>query len=194
MWQTRWEYLLTFLFIMVNVVLLSLIVTQYYFGKNYRAQLLEELKDVKSAEFEIQDIPNYHFSKQAIIDYHNIVMKPLFFKSRHPVIASEESEASSAGAIKKVTKEIDLKLIGIINTPDTIYSLFYNEKSNSPEDKYIRFKPGDEINGRTIKEIKSDRVVISKDDKIEEIFLLNQRKDIPKKNKQSRQTNPFLKN
>lgn len=173
MTQTKWEYSLTYFFIFVCGLLLLLIVLQFHFAENYQAKLKQDLKNVKSAGFEMQDIPNYQFSEKVLTDYNEMQERPLFFKDRRPIIPNE-----TVDIYENVPEKIDITLIGIINTPDTVYSLFINPRAKLGESKFSRLKQGDEINGRTIKEIKYDRVLIESKYGADEILLAKPR---PKK-------------
>ncbi len=169
--QTKWEHMLTFLFVICSVVLLLLIAVQFYLGKNFRTQMLQNLKNVDRAEFSMQAIPSYHFDEQSIEDYVDMVERPIFFKGRRPVEPTDESSEQ----VNRVNEKIDFSLIGIINTPRGEYALFLNPRAKPGEGRFSRFKKGEDMNGRMIKEIKPDRVIISSDGNDEEIPLAKPR-------------------
>ncbi|MDF1584261.1 MAG: hypothetical protein P1P78_13255 [Methyloprofundus sp.] len=189
--RIKWEYLLTALFLIFSAICLLLIAVQINLGKNYRAQKLEELRNIPGAEFNMQAIPSYQFSGKSLDDYPDIVQRPLFFKGRQPIFiddteqASTESEAQTRG-------EISIDLVGIINTPEGTFALFQDPKAKSHADKFKRFAQGDEINGWRLKEIQYDRVIIVSDTEDKELLLSKPRVAKPVKAPQGK-PNPFNK-
>lgn len=174
--QTKWEHMLTLLFVICSVILILLMGVQFYLGKNFRDEMLEDLKNIDSADFSMQAIPSYHFNRQNIETYVDLVERPLFFKGRRPV---EISEIDPSEQVNKVAEKIDFSLIGIIDTPGGVYSLFLNSRAKPGEGRFSRFKKGDDINGRMIKQIKPDRVIIASDNGTEEILLAKPRPKRP---------------
>ena len=188
----KWEYTLTSIFAICSVIFVILIFVQTHYAENYRQQLLYETENVDSAGFTLQEIPASSFSEYTIDEYGEIVERPLFFSERRPIVPSDDAEEASAE--QKVFEEITLNLIGIINTPDSAYALFQDPKAKPDENKFKRFKLGDDIDGWTLKEIKSDRVVISSETDSRDILLVKKRKHkaVRKpKPKKTKRTNPF---
>lgn len=186
--------MLTAVFLTFAVIFLLLIALQINLGKNYRAQKLEELRNIPSAGFNVEDIPSYHFNYKVIGDYTEIVQRPLFFKSREPIII-EEIEAESAEEAKAKAKaealeDIGIDLVGIIKTPEGEFALFQNPKVKSHAEKFQRLAQGDEINGWQLKEIQNDRVIIAGgEDKV--LLLSKPRPHTPAKKTKRRRANPF---
>ena len=188
----KWEYTLTVMFAICSGVLAILIVVQTHYAESYKQQLLNEIENVDSAGFILQEIPISSFSENTIDEYSELVERPLFFNERRPIVPSDDDIAGEPGSEQKEFEEITLSLIGIINTPDSVYALFHDPKAKPDESKFKRFKQGDDIDGWTLKEIKPDRVIVSSETGSREIFLAKKRvhKAVPKRKKAQR-TNPF---
>ena len=188
----KWEYTLTFIFAICSVLLLVLIVVQTQYSAKHQAQLFHEIENVKSAGFDLQDIPGFQSSEHALDEYSELVERPLFFNERRPIVPGEEETKAKKTPEKKAPDEITFSLIGIINIPGSVYALFQDPKAKPGESKFKRFKQGDDVNGWTIQQINSDHIVISSDAGSEEIKLAKPRihKAVPK-SKKRRKTNPF---
>ena len=161
-------------------------------GKNYQVQKLAELRNIPSAGFSVEDIPNYHFNYKVIGDYTDIVQRPLFFKSREPIVIEELEDVPAEEA--KAFEDIGIDLVGIINTPEGVFALFQDPKANSYAEKFKHLAQGDEINGWQLKEIQNDRVIIVSDGKNKELLLSKPRVSVAfKKKTKRRRSNPFNK-
>lgn len=169
--QGKWEYSVTFFFIVCTVILLILMAVQYSVGINYRTQLIEKLSLSESTGFSMPEIPDYQFSEQGVSHFHDIVERPLFFKARKPIDPLDD-ESTEAGA---ASEKLDFILTGVISTPKGVYCLLQNLKAKDNKDKFKRLEQGDDIDGWTIKEIHPDHIVIAADGKTEEIKLAKPR-------------------
>ena len=159
---------------------------QFAFGSSYRSDLLEKLGNSKSAGFTMKDIPDYQSSTKAKTEYQAIVERPLFFKVRRPI---EVKDDLIVPEISQVSGDFDFILTGIINTPNAFYCLLQDPRSKDVKGKFKRLEEGEVIEGRTIQEIKRDRVIIAYDGKTEEILLAKPR---PKRGRGSKaRSNPF---
>ncbi|MCF7970027.1 MAG: hypothetical protein K9L22_02540 [Methylococcaceae bacterium] len=187
--RIKWEYMLTALFLILSAIFLLLIAVQINLGKNYRAQKLDELHNVPSADFNMRAIPSYQFSGKTLDDYPDIVQRPLFFKGRKPILIDDTEEALTDEA-PKVLDNISIDLVGIINTPEGVFALFQDPKAKSHEDKFKRLALGDELNGWLLKDIQYDRVIIVSGTENKELLLSKPRIANPVKEKQ-RRSNPF---
>lgn len=188
----KWEYTVSFIFAIASVILLSLIFVQTQYSENYQAQLFQEIENVASAGFTLQDIPDSPLSENTLDEYSEVAERPLFFNARRPIEYDEEGTVEQAE--QQALEDLTIRLIGIINTPDSVYALFHNPKAKPDESKFQRFKQGDDINGRVVKEIKFDRVIISSSESgTEEIKLAKPRvhKASARKHKKPHRTNPF---
>lgn len=187
----KWEYTLAFIFAICSVLLIFLIIVQTYYSESYREQLFHEIESVDSAGFALQEIPGSPLSERQLDDYSELVERPLFFNERRPVVPGEGT-TEEPEAEKKALKEITLKLIGIINTPDSVYALFQDPKAKPDESQFKHLKQGDDVNGWTLKEIKTDRVIISSTTGSEEILLRKARVHrAVSKRKKPKRPNPF---
>ena len=190
----KWEYTLTFIFAICSTLLVLLMVVQKQYAENYQQQLLHEIENVDSAGFTLQDIPDSPLSEHTIDEYSELIERPLFFNERRPIEISDDNGEES-GAEQKVVEEVTFSLIGIINTPDSVYALFKDPKAKPDENKFKRFKQGDDIDGWTLKEINSDHVIISSGTDSQQILLTKKRvhKAVPKRRKPKKtpKTNPF---
>ncbi len=198
----KWEYTLAFIFVVCSVILLVLIVMQSKYAETSYTDLLHEIENEQSAGFTLQGIPNSPISEDTLEEYGELVERPLFFNERRPIIVSEEDAAAVAAAAaaeeEQALEDMTIKLIGIIKIPDNVYALFHAPKAKPDESEFQRYKQGDEISGRTLKEIKTDRVIISSTTGTEEILLMKPRMHravrkprIPKRAKKTNRTNPF---
>ena len=166
---------------------------QYGYGMKYRDELLDKLMLSNSTGFTMQEIPDYQFSGQAVDQFQDIVQRPLFFKERKPVIPSEEGEAE----VIKAAENVDFILTGIIDSPKGIYCLLQNPRKKEKEERFKRLWQGDEIDGWTVNEIHSNRIVIIADGKSKVLELSKPRlkgiKNLSRKNKRKSkaQRNPF---
>ncbi len=159
---------------------------QFAFGSSYRSKLLEELGNRKSAGFTMKDIPSYQPSVKAKAGYQDIVQRPLFFKVRRPIEVKDDLVVPE---ISQVSGDFDFILTGIINTPNAFYCLLQDPRAKEAKGKFKRLEEGEVIEGRTIQEIKRDRVIIAYDGKTEEILLAKPR---PKRRRGSKtSSNPF---
>jgi hypothetical protein len=176
----KWENSLTILFMIISVIIIVLMLVQYIYGSKYRDELLQQLGQTQSAGFAMDDIPGYHPGNKGMDLYFDIVQRPLFFKVRRPIEPKEDEEEE---IVNTFSEKFDFILTGIINTPTTMYCLLQNPRARDPLEKFRRLEQGEEIEGRTIKEIKADRVVIAYNGKIKEIMLSKprSRKALPKK-------------
>ena len=197
----KWEYTLAFIFATCSTLLLGLIVMQSNYAESTHTDLLHEIENEQSAGFTLQDIPNSPVSDDTLDEYSELVERPLFFNERRPIIVSEGGAAEERGKEQQALEDMTIKLIGIINIPDNVYALFHAPKAKSDEIEFPRYKQGDDISGRTLKEIKTDRVIITSASGTEEILLMKPRvhKAVrksrksrkPKTAKKRKQTNPF---
>ncbi len=165
----KWEYSLAILFAIGSLLILILIAWTLNFGKDYRSQLLQELQNVKSAGFTMEQIPNYQFNKQQLIDYADIVERPLFFKGRRPIVINDE-DTSSIEEIKVVDK-IDYIFMGVTDTPRGLFAFFKNPKAGPDNEKFLRFEQGALMQGWVLKTINHNLVVIENEGKNETIKL-----------------------
>jgi type II secretory pathway component PulC len=191
--QLKWEYTLAVLFLACSVLILTLMLIQAIYSDSYREQILQDINNVQSSGFTLQEVPSTQFKEHAIIDYHEMVERPLFFTGRIPIVL-EDGEGVEAVAVEvKPPEEFSMALIGIIDTPAGVYALFHNPKAKADEPKFKRLKQDQEINGWKIKEIKHDRVIISADKSSNEILLAKPRvhKKVKPKRSRKTKTNPF---
>ncbi len=200
----KWEYTLTFIFTIFSVILLLLIGAQIHYGESIRAQLLQEIENVGSAGFTLQDIPSSFVSEETLDEYSELVERPLFFNERKPIVLSDEESAKESEVEEKVIEDISFILIGIVNTTNNVYALFQDphpkpddNESNDSEKKFKRRKPGDEIhNGWVLKEVLTDHIIISSGKETKPLPLRKPRKHKAaskrrKKSKRTKRTNPF---
>ena len=169
--QGKWEYSVTFLFIVCTVILLILMAVQYSIGIDYRTQLIEKLSLSESTGFTMPEIPDYQFSEQGISHFHDMVERPLFFKARKPIVPPDDESTETS----IVSEKLNFILTGVISAPKGVYCLLQNLSAKDNKDKFKRLEQGDEIDGWTIKEIHPDHVVITADGKTEEIKLAKPR-------------------
>ena len=188
----KWEYMLALLSMVCSVLVLILIIWQGSRRESYRVHVLQEINNVKSSGFTLQEVPSTKFKEQAITDYHEIIERPLFFTTRVPFVPEDDGQVEEKAELEvKPAEDIAMALIGIINTPAGVYALFHDPRAKADEPKFKRLKQNQEINGWQIKEIKHDRVIISADNNIDEILLAKPRVHKKVKPKRKRTTNPF---
>ena len=191
--QLKWEYLLALLFVACSVLILILMIWQGSHRESYRLQILQEIDNVQSSGFTLQDVPSTQFKDHELSDYHEMLERPLFFAGRRPIVPEDSENAETVAAEVKPPEKIGMALIGIIDTPAGVYALFHNPKAKADEPKFQRLKQNQDINGWKIKEIKHDRVIISADTNADEILLAKPRvhkKVKPRKSRKTK-TNPF---
>ena len=188
--QLKWEYTVTLLFVACSALLLVLMAIQASVSKSNQAQILQQINNVQSSGFDLQELPSAKFREHEISDFNEILERPLFFAGREPVVLEEIEEAEVAAVVEaKPVEDINQTLIGIINTPAGVYALFHNTRAKAGEPKYERLKQGHSIGGWHIKEIKPDRVIVTADKNEDEILLAKPR--VVRKTKKARKTNPF---
>lgn len=177
MLQLKWEYTVALFFVACSVLIVIFIFLQASYSEHNQAQLLREISQVQSTGFTLQEVPSTKLTKHVLSDYHEILERPLFFTERKPIILAEidEAEAEQAKAQAVPTKNLVQILIGIINTPAGVYALFHNSRAKPDEAKFLHLQQGQEVDGWYIKEIKSDRVLVSADNKDDEILLVKPR-------------------
>ena len=189
--QLKWEYMLTLVFVVCSVLIFILMVLVASYNDSYREQLLQEIENVQSSGFSLQEVPSTQFKEHAINDFHE---RPLFFVGRKPIVLEDADAAEETVVVEvKPAEDISMALIGIINTPAGVYALFHDPKAKADEPKFKRLKQDQEINGWKIKEIKHDRVIISADKSSNEILLAKPRvhKKVKPKRSRKTKTNPF---
>lgn len=190
----KWEYAIASFLAICSVLLFLLLFVQDHYIENYRVQIFQEIENVESAGFALQEIPGSPLSERSLEEYTELVERPLFFNERRPIVPGADADEEPE-AIKKALKEISLKLIGIINVPGSVYALFQNPKAKPDENKFKRLKQGGDVNGWTLKEIKSDRVIISSGTGTEEILLakprIHKRASKRSSTKKPKRPNPF---
>ncbi|GFO71385.1 hypothetical protein BJAS_P0824 [Bathymodiolus japonicus methanotrophic gill symbiont] len=190
--QLKWEYMLALVFVVCSVLILILMLLVASYQDSYREQLLQEIDNVQSSGFSLQEVPSTQFKEHAINDFHEMVERPLFFVGRKPIVLEDTEAAEEAVVVEvKPAEDISMALIGIINTPAGVYALFHDPKAKADEPKFKRLKQNQQINGWTIKEIKHDRVMISADKNTDEILLAKPRVHKKVKPRSSRKANPF---
>ncbi len=150
---------------------------QYTYGTKYRSELLAKLDSNESAGFHMQDIPDYKSSKKTLTEYPDIVERPLFFKVRRPIIPPTSTEDEAI--MPTVSKNYKFILTGIIRTPNDVYCLLQNSQAKQNDERFFRMKEGDEIDGRVVDEIKSDRIIMLVDGVSEELLLMKPRSKAP---------------
>ncbi|GEM_PF-1113264 len=189
----KWEYMLSLLFIACSMLILILMLLQAGYSKSYQAKILQEIDNVQSSGFTLQEVPGTQFKEHPLTDYHQILERPLFFAGRIPIVPQDPEEAEEINAEDEVkpAEDFDMILIGIIDTPAGTYALFHNPRAKPDEPKFQRLKQNQEINGWQIKEIKHDRVIISADNNTDEILLVKPREQTAVRPKKALKTNPF---
>jgi len=140
---------------------------QYGFGSSYRNKLLGELESNERAEFTMKEIPDFKRDVKEKSSYQELVNRPLFFKVRRPIEVTDDVVQE----ISQVSGDFEFLLTGIINTPNAFYCLLQNPRAKGAENRFKRLEEGEVIEGRTIQEIKKDRIIIAYDGKTEEIML-----------------------
>lgn len=186
----KWEYTVSIVFAICSFILLIVMFIQTQSRENYQDQLFREIESVASAGFILQDIPDSPLVDSNLEDYADMVERPLFFNQRRPINYSDATSEESSGE-GKALEDLTISLIGIINTPDIVYALFHNPRAKPDESKFQRFKQGDNINGRLLKEIRPDRVIVSSDSGVEEIKLAKPRVQTAARHKKPHRPNPF---
>jgi len=156
------------LLLMLSAIILIFMLIQFAFGSSYRSKLLKGLESEKSAGFTMKEIPDFQSSTKEKADYKDIVQRPLFFKVRRPIEVKEDLVAPE---ISQISGDFDFILTGIINTPNAFYCLLQDPRAKEQKGRFKRLEEGEVIEGRTIQEIKKDRVIIAYDGKTEEILL-----------------------
>ncbi|RLA20316.1 MAG: hypothetical protein DRQ62_10715 [Gammaproteobacteria bacterium] len=191
--QLKWEYTVTLLFLACSVLILILMAVQASFSASNRALILQEIDNVQSSGFTLQDVPSTQFKEHELSDYSEMLERPLFFAERRPIVLEdpEQAEEAKVEAEVKQAEDITQTLIGIIDTPAGTYALFHDPKAKPDEPKFSRLKQGQGISGWLIKEIKHDRVIISADKNTDEILLAKPRVHKATKARRTRKTNPF---
>ena len=191
--QLKWEYTLTLLFVACSVLILILMLLQENYSTSYRQQILQEIDNVQSSGFTLQDVPSTQFKEHELDDYHEMLERPIFFAGRIPIVLENSEDADAVAVEVKPPDMISMALIGIINTPAGVYALFHNPKAKADEPKFQRLQQDQDISGWKIKEIKHDRVIISADTQSDEILLAKPRvhKKVKPKRTRRTKTNPF---
>lgn len=157
---------------MLSAIILVFMLIQFAFGSSYRSKLLKGLESEKSAGFTMKEIPDFQSSVKEKVGYKDIVQRPLFFKVRRPIEVKEDLVTPE---ISQVSGDFDFILTGIINTPNAFYCLLQDPRAKDPKSRFKRLEEGEVVEGRTIQEIKRDRVIIAYNGKTEEILLAKPR-------------------
>ena len=145
--QLKWEYTLALLFVACSVLILILMLLQANYSASYRQQILQEIDNVESSGFTLQDVPSTQFKEHELDDYHEMLERPLFFVGRIPIVPENSEDAEAVAVEVKPPEEISMALIGIINTPAGVYALFHNPKAKADEPKFQRLQQDQDING-----------------------------------------------
>ncbi len=168
-----WEYKITIFCLMLSVLFCLSLGVEWWYGRSYRAEILEKIFKVDKANFEMQPIPEYPFIDLPVEHYSDFVERPIFFEGRKPIAKIEEAEKNAAqSAPKAPVEEFKLVLTGITNTPHGVKALFQDPTAAAYADRYKRLKQGDIHAGWQIIDIQSDKVSIQAESETKEIPLL----------------------
>lgn len=171
--QLSWEYRLAAFFLALSFILLLLFAGEWWYGNNFRDEIMRDIFTVDKAGFEMQPVPVYPFVQQPVEAYAEFVQRPIFFEGRRPIAKAVAAPTAVAPvAVKPPVEDFDLLLTGILDTPKGIRVMFQNPKATTYSDKFKKLTKGDEVNGWKLIEIKTDKVTMQADDQTKEVLLL----------------------
>ncbi|XSG85964.1 MAG: hypothetical protein ACPW60_04410 [Methylohalobius sp. ZOD2] len=116
-----------------------------------------------------------------------LIVNPLFIEGRQPL--PEESQTSNAETEEAEAEKKpppDLRLTGILNTPEAGQIILVQD----PEGKTLRFKPGDIIDGWQVTEPETDQVVLDQDGEHHILKLIKPRPGQAKAEKNQKRPSP----
>ncbi len=175
-----WEYKITLLCVLLSAIFGLLLAAEWWYGRTYRSEIIDEIFKVNKANFEMQPIPEYPFSKFPVEHYSDFIERPVFFEGRKPIAkVAEANTAATEVAVKPPAEEFKLVLTGILNTPKGVRALFQDPTATVHADKYKRLQQGDIHAGWTVIDIQLDKVSIQADTETKEIPLLKSKPKNP---------------
>ena len=170
------EYKITLLCGLCSLLFCLLLGIEWWYGQQYRTQVVTGIFTVKKGSFDMPPIPTYPFSQVPIDTYADFVTRPVFFEGRKPVTKFVEPVMPVAAVTdtpKTPIGEFGLILTGIVNTPKGgIKALFQNPNAKTPAEKNKRLAQGDVFNGWTLIDIQTDKVSIKSELETKELLLL----------------------
>lgn len=177
--QYSWEYKITLFCGLCCLVLLALLGFEWWYGKDYREQIMSDIFNPQKAGFEMQTVPTYSYSPLPMEQYRDFVERPVYFEKRRPITVAAEPTTAAAEVPKVPLGEFGLVLTGIVKTPKGIKALFQNPKGTTVKEKNTRLGEGEVFNGWKLIEIKSDKVSIQAEGETKEILLLKAKPKTP---------------
>ena len=179
MTRLSWEYKMTLLYLAISAFLAVLLGAEWWYGKHFRAEILQQIFTVNKANFEMQAVPEYPFLQKPIDSYSELVERPIFFEGRKPIAKIVDPAAAVAEAPKAPVKEFDLLLTGVIDTPKGKKVLFQDPKATAHDDKFKKITKGDEINGWKLTTIHPDKVTLQADAESKDVLLMKAKPKTP---------------
>jgi hypothetical protein len=105
----------------------------------------------------VSSLPEESFSLPPLVNYTEIVERPLFNETRRP-FEPEVTLPDSAKSARpvKVLRKLDWALVGVVLTPQRRSALLWSRVNN----KFMRVQQGAEFEGWKLEEVLSNKVII----------------------------------
>ncbi len=160
------------------LVLMVILFAEWAFYEYSKDELISSLDGIEEQPYLENELPGIDLSVVPLEQYAEMIARPLFIKSRKPVIKDESIvvEALDLGEIDEWV------LVGIYSNADQLIASF---KGLTGDKKHINKEQGDDISGWLIKEIWADKVIVLQSGK-EQSILLRAPKAKPKLNTKSK--------
>lgn len=161
----------------VCAVLLLVIACEWLYAKYAQKHTLELINSVEASKYKIDEMPRIELSRQAEVNYADLVARPLFIKGRRPVDEPRPEEEQAAIA---ASETFDWLLNGVYSTKKGLSALFSRSKTTAAKDNHRKIIEGNAIDGWTLTEIKKDRVIMTQGNDHKELLLRKPKlKDLP---------------
>ncbi len=158
------EYAVSLMLLALCGLLSSILVFEWVYVRQGQQAVESRLAEKVSESASGNDAELAEFALPPLEDYVEMVERPLFIESRKPT--DEAAETAQGGAETSKTP-MNLKLMGVIFTPEGKKALLVNEQG-----KYQRAKKDEEISSWKLLQIDADKIVLQQDDERQVLPLL----------------------
>lgn len=167
------------------VILVTLIIAEWGSMRMARQTLLEDINNVETRGYKIEELPSIDLFKSSIDEYSEMINRPLFVKGRRPIEIDESNDSRPV-----IVGEFNQILIGIFGTQQGMSALFKNENPVGKESKFNKVYVGDDLDGWKVDEIYNDKVILSQAGSQQQVGLHKPRLEPKTITKENRRRTP----
>ncbi|MGR9115821.1 MAG: hypothetical protein ACU85E_08645 [Gammaproteobacteria bacterium] len=178
--------------------LVVVIVAEWQYASYSKSQLFKNNLGKTEQAYTAGNLPNIELAQQPEDSYDEMTSRPLFIEGRRPVLEAEDDSEQTAVPMEKFEWQLD----GVYLHQNTSVALFSRTQARFGQAKHLKKSLGEVIDGWTLAEVVSDKVVLEQDGEQQELMLRKPKptklpaqpnsKAAPRPAIQGENKNPFL--